>query len=383
MSLSPPEDSSRRDFLLMPLIGLLTIAVICVSAELIARRYFYESATGLGTCLDDSDPSKGVRGRPNTVCREKGMESDDVEYRLDSRGYRSASELGPKESDVFRIVLIGSSVAMGERVRLDDSPAVLLAPRLSALTGRKIEVYNQGMAWGFARNANLRFQDAIEAQPDLILWVVTPLDIARSEVTLARDGNTPPPAEGISYLKNAILQYIRRHGGDIVIGQVLRHYLYEFQSEDQFVRAALQGQSPDDESGFLLVAQGPAWKKHWVDFQGHARDMITRARAAGIPMAVAFAPNRVQAAMISAGEWPAGYDPYGVDSGLRRLIEADGGTFVELLPSYRAVPGAEHFYLPLDGHPTAAGYAFMAEAIARQLTSGVIPALSARAAIGE
>jgi hypothetical protein len=382
MSHPPPEDSRRRDFLFMPLIGLLTIAVICVSAELIARTRFYESPIGLGPCLDDSDAAKGVRGRPNTVCREKSLESDSIEYRLDSRGYRSAMELRPKQSDVYRIVLIGSSVAMGELAQLNDSPAALLAPRLSALTGRKIEVYNQGMAWGFARNANLRFQDAIEAQPDLILWVVTPLDIARSEETLARDTNTPLPPKGIQYLKNTILQYIRGHGGDIVIGQVLRHYLYEFQSADQFVRATLQGKSPDDESGFLLLVQGPAWQKHWVDFAGHAQDMIARARAAGIPMAIAFAPNRVQAAMISAGEWPKGYDPYGMNRGVQRLVEADGGTFIGLLPHYRAVPGSEHFYLPLDGHPTTAGYAFLAEAIARQLTGGAIPALGTRAAVG-
>src|ERR1700704_2805580 len=143
-----PEVSRRPDSVLMPLIGLLTITALCVSAELIARTRFYESPTGLVACLH-SDPARGVRGTPNTVCHEKSLESDNIEYRLDSRGYRSTTELGPKESDVYRIVLIGSSIAMGERVQLKASPAALLPPRLSALTGRKIEVYNQGMAWGF------------------------------------------------------------------------------------------------------------------------------------------------------------------------------------------------------------------------------------------
>jgi hypothetical protein len=367
----------------MPLIGLLTIVVFCVSAELIARTHFYESPIGMGPCLDDSDPTKGVRGRPNTVCREKSLESDDIEYRLDSRGYRSAVELRAKGSGVYRIVLIGSSIAMGERTQLNNSPAALLAPRLSALTGRQIEVYNEGMAWGFARNANLRFQDAVDVQPDLILWVVTPLDIARSEATLARESDTPPPAKGIEHLKNTLLRYIREHGGEIVIGQVLRHYLYEFQSEDQFVRASLQDKSSDDESGFLRLAQGPAWQQHWVDFGGHAQDMLARAHAAGIPMAVVFAPNRLQAAMISAGEWPAGYDPYGVNRNVQSLVAAGGGTFIGLLPHYRAIPGSEHFYLALDGHPTTAGYAFLGEAIAQQLTRGAIPALGARTAGGQ
>jgi hypothetical protein len=379
MNQLPPEGSRRRDFWLMPLVGLLSIAVICVSAELIARTHFYELPTGMGACLNASDPATGVTGKPNSVCHEKVLESADVEYRMDSKGYRSGMELGPKQSGVYRIVLIGSSVAMGERVQFKDSIAALLAPRLSALTGRKVEVYNQGMAYGFARNANLRFQDAIDAQPDLILWVVTPLDLARSEGTLERNLDTPPPAGGIESVKNTILQGIREHGGDIVIGQALRHYVYELQSADQFVRAFMQGKSPDDESGFLRAAQAPAWQQHWADFSGHAKDMLARAGAAGIPMAVAFAPNRVQAAMISAGAWPQDYDPYGIDEKMQRLVQADGGTFVDLLPRFRMVAGSEHYYLPLDGHPTPAGYAFLTDALVRQLTAGSIPALSARA----
>ena len=376
-----PGASRRRDFFVMPLIAFLTILVIGAAAELTARTHFYELPTGLGACLDDSDAAKGVRGRPNTVCHEKSLESDNFEYRLDSRGYRSVSELGPKQPDVYRIVLIGSSVAMGERTTLEGSPAALLAPRLSTLTGRTVEVYNEGMAWGFARNANLRFQDAIDVQPDLILWVVTPLDVARSEGSMVHAVDTTPGGTGLEHLKNVTLHYIREHGGDIVIGQVLRHYLYEFQSEDQYVRAAVQGRSPDDETGFLRTTQGTVWRQHLTDFAGHARDMIMRARAARIPMAVAFAPDRVQAAMISAGEWPTGLDPYGIDRTVQKLVEADGGTFIELLPHYRAVAGSEHFYLALDGHPTTPGYAFLAESLAEQLTAGTIPALRARAAI--
>jgi hypothetical protein len=377
-----PQGSRRRDFLLMAIIGLLTIIVISVSAEFIARTRYYESATSLNACLDDSDPKLGVRGKPNTVCHEKSLESADVQYRLDARGYRSDTAPGPKPATVYRIVLIGSSVPMGERAELKESIAALLAPRLSARTGRKIEVYNEGMAWGFARNTNLRFQDALDVQPDLILWLVTPLDIARSEMTLPHLVDTPPAGNGIESLKNAILKAVRKHGGEIVIGQVLRHYLYNFQSTNETVRSYLQGQSADDESGFLRVAQGPVWQGHWVDFAGHTQDMFARARAAGIPMAVAFAPDREQAAMISLGEWPKDFDPYGIDERVRRLVEADGGTFIELLPRFREVPDSQRLYLPLDGHPTVAGYAFLSDALTAQLTAGTIPALGARAAGG-
>jgi hypothetical protein len=377
MSGTAAQVTGRRDLLLMPLIGILTIAVVAVTAELLARaHHFYESAAGMAACLDDSDPARGVRGIPNSVCREKSLESDDIEIRLDSRGYRSDWEPGPKRSDVYRIVLIGSSVALGERTQFENSPAALLAPRIAALSGTRVEVYSEGMAWGFARNADLRFQDAIDLQPDLILWVVTPLDIARSEETLVRQPDSPPPANGIGRLKYQVLQYIRSHGGDIVIGQVLRHYLYELQSEKQFVRSAVQNLSPDDELGFLYITQGPAWQQHWADFTAHARDMFTRARAADIPMAVVFAPNRLQAAMISQGVWPAGFDPYGINRSVQSRTAAQGATFIGILPHYAAVPGSEHLYLALDGHPTDSGYHFLAQAIAEELTSGAIPRLA-------
>jgi hypothetical protein len=377
MSRPPAQVTRRRDLLLMPLIGILTIAVVGVTAELLARaHHFYESAAGMAACLDDSDPARGVRGIPNSVCREKSLESDDIEIRLDSRGYRSDRELGPKQLDVYRIVLIGSSVALGERTQFENSPAALLAPQIAALSGTRVEVYSEGMAWGFARNADLRIRDAIDLQPDLILWVVTPLDIARSEDTLARLPDSPPPANGIGKLKYEVLQYIRSHGGDIVIGQVLRHYLYELQSENQFVRSALQNLSPDDEQGFLHITQGPAWQQHWADFTRHAQSMIMRAHDAGIPMAVAFAPNRLQAAMISRGAWPAGFDPYGINRGVQSRVEAKGATFIGILPRYAAVPGTEHLYLALDGHPTDSGYHFLAQAIAEELTSGAIPRLA-------
>jgi hypothetical protein len=85
--------------------------------------------------------------------------------------------------------------------------------------------------------------------------------------------------------------------------------------------------------------------------------------------------------MISAGQWPAGYDPYGMDHRVQKLVEAAGGMFIEILPDYGAVPGSEHFYLALDGHPTQAGYAFLAEAIAQRLAGGAVPALGTRVAV--
>jgi hypothetical protein len=99
--------------------------------------------------------------------------------------------------------------------------------------------------------------------------------------------------------------------------------------------------------------------------------------AAGVPLVVTLVPNRAQAAMISMGEWPAGYDPYKLDNELRSIIEKQGGTYIDILPDYRTIASPEQGYFTVDGHPNADGHALIARFLARELTSGAIPTLKA------
>ncbi|MGC9293566.1 MAG: hypothetical protein ACP5EP_12755, partial [Acidobacteriaceae bacterium] len=102
----------RRDWILLPMLSLLTICLIVVSTELIARRMFHESGN-LESCLI-SDPSTGVHGIPNTICWEKPIEGQQqVEYRFNGCGHRTDEECGLKPPGTYRIVMIGTSIAMG------------------------------------------------------------------------------------------------------------------------------------------------------------------------------------------------------------------------------------------------------------------------------
>jgi hypothetical protein len=369
-----------RDWLLLPMIGVLTVIVMAVSAEWIARRQFSISSTDLESCLVLTDIAAGVHGIPNAVCQEKMLESPLVEYRLDAAGYRSGSVAEHKSPGTYRIVMIGSSLAMGERVPFEQSVAALLPQELSRQRGRKIELYNEGMAYGFARNADVRFQDALAAEPDLILWLITPLDIEKAGFTFVKNAFSKPAssASRLDAYKNAVLDAIRKHGGDIVIGQALRHWLYELQSQSQYIRTYLLNRPDEGEAGFLRTQPSAEWRAHLAEFDHYAADMAARASAAGVPLAVAFAPNRVQAAMISAGEWPPGFDPYAFAAQLRDLTLSHGALYVDILADFRALPGPEHGYYPLDGHPNAQGQAVLARLIAQRL-GGAIPEVPATA----
>jgi len=178
-------------------------------------------------------------------------------------------------------------------------------------------------------------------------------------------------------LKNAILKGIRERGGSIVVGNALRHWLYEFQSQRQYIRSFLLNRPDEGEAGFLKGQLSPQWQAHVSEFDSYAADIEQQAKAAGVPFAATFAPNRVQAAMISLGEWPPGFDPYQLDRTLRSIVTSHGGTYIDILPDFRTLLGPEHLYYPLDGHPDAQGQAVLAELLAKQLAGGAIPELKA------
>jgi hypothetical protein len=370
---APAAKVARRDWLLLPAIGLATVLVLAASMELVARRLFSTTTTSFDDCLILSEPATGIRGIPNSVCREKIMESELVEYRLDSAGFRSAPVSKPKPPGVYRIVMIGSSLATGERVPVEKTLAALLPVALARQSGRRVELYNEGMAYGFPRNTALRFDAVLAAEPDLILWLLTPTDVERVRFAYTKTAFDKPAATdgAMSALKTAVLGKIRKAGGTIVIGHALRHWLYEMQSQNQYVRAYTLGKPEDSEAGFLRAKLSADWMARVKEFGVYAADIQTRARAAGVPLVATLTPNRAQAAMISLGEWPAGLDPYSLNQQVQAEITRTGATYLDILPGFRSLPSPEHFFFPLDGHPDAAGHAALSGLLTHALGDAV------------
>jgi hypothetical protein len=54
------EEIPRRECFLLPLISLLTIGLLSISTELIARRVFSESKTSIAKSMVLTDPSTGA-----------------------------------------------------------------------------------------------------------------------------------------------------------------------------------------------------------------------------------------------------------------------------------------------------------------------------------
>lgn len=388
----PEAKLPPRDWILLPLLGLMTLVLMAVSSESIARRFFGESKTSLNNCLVLNDAATGVRGVPNSVCWEKIPESPRIEYRLDCSGFRTGMACGPKPPGTYRIVMMGSSVAMGERVPIENTFATLLPKEISQQAGRRVELYNEAMGYGFPRNTVLRFNDVLAGKPDMILWVLTLMDVKLAGFLYPENPSKKPEHPSSSQprlmdsLKNSLKEAVRAHAGNPVAGTLtaLRHIVYQHQSQSQYIQSYLT--LPQGAEGFwdagpeaLRAQPSPEWQAHLRAFEHSAVDVERMASAAGVPLVAVLVPNRAQAAMISMGKWPPGFDPYTIDRELRFIITSHGGIYIDILPDFGAIPNAERHYYPLDGHPDAGGHAIIAGFLAKELGGGAVSELSVAA----
>jgi hypothetical protein len=379
--LAKEAKSQRRDWIWLPTLGLLTICLLGGSVELVARRMFFRIPTRGENCLVIDDPSNGARGIPNCVVWEKIPEGKLTEYRFNSSGYRDDVNFGPKPPGTYRIVMVGTSVAAGFRVPRNQTVSALLPVELSQSTGRRVEVYNQGLPLRTSSSISRDLKDAIASKPDMILWIVSPLDISYSSLLGRKDEAAPSTPQGESWNSikavfatesfNSSMATLFSHTRTSIL---LKELLYA--SPSRYVQSSLMGD--DYQKEFLLSESSTEWQRELKDFASSAADIEGQARKAGIPLVAVLVPDRTQAAMISMmDECPKGFDPYKLGEELRSIIVSYGGTYIDILPEYRTVPNPQLGYFAIDGHPNAYGNAMIAGFLTDKIASFINPGKSA------
>jgi hypothetical protein len=299
-------------------------------------------------------------------------------------------ECGYKAPGTYRIVLLGTSTTLGWSVERDSTFAALLPIELSQRTGRKIEVYNESMMYQSPLDVILQFNEVLAAKPDLILWTLPPTSPLSANVAVpANEMRNPGPnevkggslaarvshpmvplsAKGIKGAFNEILQ---------VFLQTRIQFLFEhFSNESQswYVASYLRGPEAD----FLKTEPTPEWQAAMPKFDASVAEVAARCKAAGVPLVLVMLPFRAQAAMISMDKWPAGYDPYKLGEEFKSIAISHGVIYVDILHDFRNIPNPERGYFPVDGHPNASGHATLSLLLAKELTSGAVPALKVAA----
>jgi hypothetical protein len=372
---------------------------MAVSAELLSRWLYPVTQVGFQNCFATNDPTGDAAVRPNSLCWEQTPESTlKVEYRFNRKGHRAGAELNPKPPGVYRIVLIGSSFTQGLFVPREKTFAALLPEELSMETGRRVEVYNEATGGRFrggpfpTQNSAQHFDEVLAAQPDLVLWVITPDDVinAGSKENADFHGKEPRQQEPLSTSSAKPRSFWGKLTASITEGTygerlrsrwegtrtsiVLKHLLIASESQDEYIQSYLRN---GENANSLKTQRDPRWLTQLQYFDAELAEIAGLAKNARLPLVAVFVPNRPQAAMISRGAWPAGYDPFKLENEVRDIIVSHGGHFIDILPDYRGVPSPEQDYFPVDGHPDADGQAIIFRFLAKELTSGAVPELRA------
>ena len=220
--------------------------------------------------------------------------------------------------------------------------------------------------------ATLHFQEILALQPDLILLPITPYEVEKA-------GSVLPPAD--PRMTSAVVLKQLRNGQwmqlvTTALGEsrsnLLGDYVF-FSSRDQYLKQALAPGSPTE---YLKSDPTIAWQSKLKQLDRDIADLTEHTFAAGIPLAITVIPRRAQAAMISQGNWPDGFDPYLFGEQMKVMAEHHHAIYIDILHDYEKQPNPENGYLLMDGHLNSDGHSLVADLLAKKLASGAVPGLT-------
>jgi hypothetical protein len=370
-ALEPPLP--RRDYVLLPLLSILTVVVMFSGAEILAR--FFWPAGEKGYCVA-FDPTVGPHGKPNCTAMNKLPETEWVTYKFNKCGYRSEAACGPKPADAIRIAILGSSIAEGYVTAYDDMFSTRAVKLLSRSCRRNVEFQNLGIEGSPPIYAYRHMDEALRLKADLIALPISPWDVEEGidPHLMAIRKNAGPIGKPAVLVHLNPVQKVQALVHDSRVALVAQHFM--LQNRQTFLKLYLV--AGGDHTDFVRVPFTPAWEKRFADIELLFGEMADKAHAAGVPFMLIGVPERAQAMMARAPDLPAGVDPYAYDRRLSEIAARHGILYVDVLKAIAAsaVDPQELFYI-VDGHPTARAHAVIAEALAKELLGGRVGVFSA------
>src|SRR5579875_1567383 len=125
----------RRDYILLPLLSLLTIVLLIGGSEAVAR-------IGWPDYTEDPCSLPDGHHKPNCSAVLKAMEGPRYLEAYNECGYRSRASCGPKPAGHIRIAMLGSSFTLAFAVPYDQGFPGEVEQRLSNACKRPVEIQN-------------------------------------------------------------------------------------------------------------------------------------------------------------------------------------------------------------------------------------------------
>jgi len=362
----------RRDWLLLPLISLLTIiSMFCIS----------EAATRLVWSKGRIDPCRlhdpaRVGNAANCTAQLKQPEGPWVDYAYNDCGYRSEEPCRHKRPGNWRIALLGSSLAEGYMIPYAQTFAAQAGAGLGKVSMRTVEVQVMAAPECWPDCSTRRVDEALSLKPDAVMLAISPFDVAQDTVYRPEaDGPRRRLAPGTP--KKSLIQRNIQSLADSRTLLVAKHFLY--QNTRTYARLyLLQGDTAD----FLRQPFTPAWEKRFSNLDLQLGEMAAKTHAAGVPLILIVAPEHAQTILLGMPNLPPGVDPYAFERRIAHIAAKHGIIFVDVFREFAAAsPQVNSLFYPADGHWTPLGHSLISQAIVRSCLDGGLPFLPGCSAI--
>jgi lysophospholipase L1-like esterase len=284
---------------------------------------------------------------PKPHSRHEGL-ADTGEYRYDFRhnryGLRDTEHDLARPPGTFRILGLGDSFTYGVGAAFEETWLYRLEQALNARAAGngpgRVEIIKAGVARYFPEPERLLLEKlGPRFDPDLVLVGFTPNDLIDTCLGL----------EAITVDESGFLMSREAR----LLGPVgLQLYLHS-----AFARLLLSKLVVSGSARACYAPADGARPREWAEIEAEYARMAGLAAGIGARFAVVYIPER--------GPWGEAQDDQ-----IRRLrawSAAHGAQFIDALPAFRAHPHPDSLHYAKDGHCTPAGYALVADAVARAL----------------
>jgi hypothetical protein len=342
-----------RDYVLLPLIFLMTIVVLLAGGE-VAARVIYVQDDAVEPC-EYSTPL-GFRYHPMCTSHTKVWEGPWITQHFNACGYRSANSCGPLPPGSRRVVVVGSSTARGALVNYDDSFAARAAAALTRQCGGLVDFQDLGTEPTDVNRIDLRMKETLGLHPSAIVMTIGPFDLVH-----LRD---PPPAPGTEPEEPFTLRTVVNMLRESRLFLLMQYHLYS--DPDFQIRAFLLNGDPAD---YVRRPLSAAWQQR-VDNLGDLLRRITAQTApAHVPLLLVYIPERAQVALAKLRYDPPGVDPFVLGDALDKVAARYGVRFVDSTRAFAAAPDFQSLFYLTDGHPQAGGHAALAGVVEQGVLS--------------
>ncbi len=362
------SDVTRRDWVLLPLTALATIALLVAVSEMVARSLYPESK---GDACYVADGPSGPHYRANCRSRIKAAESPWVDNAYNSCGYRSNDDCGKKPPHSLRIVVMGTSYSYGYLVPYQDTFNAVGARTLSRQCHRHVEFQSNGMLGLPMPDVYLRTDDALSMHPDALLLVVDPRDIASFNDFDPNPASHPAekePSTTPSARPGGLRNWIHWHVVEPLKASraflLLQHFI--LQSPATYANMYLgYGNAPD----YLRQPFNAGWQHRFANLKEMVALMHQRAEAQGVPMILVVAPSVAQAALVNT-PGRVGIYPNAFADQVSRIGTELQVPVINTVPMFAHKPDVMSLFYVVDGHINAKGQQIFASGIDGELLSG-------------